>query len=100
MLNGMKSKTRLVLLDYMLFFCFSDFSAHGVALTHMELLVHNKNVMCNQRGSTHAHVHRKFLDQYGLQKILFTLKAGEKSQILMSFRLFFIEKLCHFQTEN
>ena len=42
----------------------------------------------------------KIFEQYGLKKILFTLKAGEKSQILMSFSLFFIEKLCHFQTEN
>ena len=42
----------------------------------------------------------KIFDRYGLKKILFTLKGGEKSQISMSFRLFFIEKLSHLQTEN
>ena len=30
----------------------------------------------------------------------FTLKAGEKSPTLMSFRLFLIEKLNNFKTEN
>ena len=42
----------------------------------------------------------KIFDRYGLRKILLILKAGEKSQILMSFRLFLFEKLGHFQTEN
>ena len=42
----------------------------------------------------------KIFDWYGRRKNLFTLKAGEKSQILMSFRLFLFEKLGHFQTEN
>ena len=42
----------------------------------------------------------KNFDRYGPRKNLFTLKAGEKSQILMSFRLFLFEKLGHFQTEN
>ena len=34
----------------------------------------------------------KSFDRYGLRKTLFTLKAGEKSQILTSFRLFLIEQ--------
>ena len=42
----------------------------------------------------------KILIDMDPEKELLTLKAGEKNQILMSFRLFGFEKLGHFQTEN